>query len=99
MWDPDPGMSVPPNLGGDVVVLRSYYVTVEGVSTTDCIAVTCVIIPTSVNGVTTIVSWLKFDTRTGTFHFDGSTRVLPTMRPVFSANNVKPSSRPLDGNA
>ena len=64
-----------------------------------CIAVTCVIIPTSVNGVTTIVSWLKFDTRTGIFHFDGSTRDLPTMRPVFSANNVKPSSRPLDGNA
>ena len=51
------------------------------------------------NGVTTIVSWLKFDIRTGTFHFDGSTRVLPTMRPVFSANNVNPSSRPLDGSA
>ena len=49
----------------------------RGGSATHCIAVTCVIIPTSVNGVTTIVSWLKFDTRTGIFHFDGSTRLYP----------------------
>ena len=57
------------------------------------------IIPTSVKGFTMTVSWLKFDTRTGTFHPEGSTNVIPTMRPVSSANRVNPSSRPLDGRA
>ena len=62
-------------------------------------AVTWAIIPTSVKGLTTTVSWLKFDTKTGTFHPEGSTKVIPTMRPVSSANRVNPSNRPLDGSA
>ena len=44
---------------------------------TDCMADICATMPTSENGSTITVSWLKFDTRTGTLHLDGFTRVLP----------------------
>ena len=44
-----------------------------------------------------MVSWLKYYTRTGIFHFDGSTSVLPTIRLVLSGNIASPSNRPLDG--
>ena len=54
--------------------------------------------PTSEKGSTITVSWLKLDTSTGTLHPDGSTNVRPTTKPVFSANTVSPSSRPLDEN-
>ena len=52
--------------------------------------------PMKINVICTVY-WLKFDTRTGTLHLDGFTRVLPTARPVFSANNVRPSYKPLEG--
>ena len=59
---------------------------------TYCIADICATMPTSENGSTITVSWMKLDTRTGTFHLEWSTRVLPT----FSANNVSPSNNPLE---
>ena len=62
----------------------------------DCMADICATMPTSENGLTITVSWLKLDTRTRTFHLEGSTRVLPTPRPVFSVNNVSHSNNPLE---
>ena len=69
----------------------------EGRSMTGWMAETCASMPISENGSTITVSWPKLETRTGILQPDGSTSVRPTTKPVFSANTVWHSKRPLDG--